>query len=98
MVLNFRLGVEVELLAPLGSDRGTLAAVLAHRSGGSVEKFLFPDAEPSKVEGTELFHNLTTGFRVRDGKAPSWRGSSMTSRYRTTSSDLPRRSPAGGGS
>jgi len=68
MLLNSRLGVEVELLAPPGSDRSTLAALLAHRSGGSVEKFLFPDAEPSKVEGTELFHNLTTGFRVRDAE------------------------------
>jgi hypothetical protein len=67
MLLNRRLGVEVELLAPPASDRSALAELLARRSGGSVEKFLFPDAEPSKVEGTELFHNLTTGFRVRNG-------------------------------
>lgn len=59
-----RLGVEVELLAPRGSDRAVLARELASRCGGRVQAFLHPDAEPSKVEGTELFHNLTLGWSV----------------------------------
>ena len=33
-----------------------------------------PDAEPSKVTGTEVFHNLTHGFRVHaaDGGVLAW--------------------------
>lgn len=69
-----RLGVEVELLAPEGSSRLVLADAIADRVGGTVEPYLFPDAEPSKLEGTALFHNLTPGFRIRDasGAIVAW--------------------------
>ncbi|MEO1060172.1 MAG: amidoligase family protein [Actinomycetota bacterium] len=65
--MNGRLGVEVELLAPEGSSRRVLAEAIADQLCGAVEPFLFPDAEPSKLGGTALFHNLTPGFRIRDG-------------------------------
>lgn len=61
-----RLGVEVELIAPPGTTRADLAHALASGIGGSTERFLQIDAEPSKLEGTALFHNLTPGIRVLD--------------------------------
>ncbi len=64
--LTARIGVEIELLAPVGGDRRQLADAVAHSTGGDVTPFFHPDAEPSKLEGTELFFNLTPGFRVRD--------------------------------
>lgn len=72
--MSGRLGVEVELLAPEGSSRLVLAVAIAAHLGGRVERYLFPDAEPSKLEGTALFHNLTPGFRIFDasGAVRAW--------------------------
>lgn len=69
-----RLGVEVELIAPPGTTRADLAEALASGIGGSTERFLQIDAEPSKLEGTALFHNLTPGIRVIDdaGSVVGW--------------------------
>lgn len=66
--IGWRVGVEVELLAPLGSDRRALAHALANDCGGTVAMFLHPDAEPAAVDGTPLFHNLTFGFSVLDAR------------------------------
>ena len=62
-----RLGFEVELLAPPGSNRSTLAVALAEKFGGSVRIVFHHDTEPSLVKGRPVFHHLTRGFEVLDG-------------------------------
>lgn len=60
------VGVEVELLAPPGSNRRMLAEHLAKRIGGRVRAFFHLDSEPSKVSGKPVFYHLTQGFEVLD--------------------------------
>lgn len=60
------VGIEVELLAPAGSDRRALAELIAKRLNGSVRAFFHTDSEPSKVQGKPLFYHLTQGFAVHD--------------------------------
>lgn len=62
--IQWRLGVEVELLAPLGRSRYDLALAIARAQRGCVRRFFHPQSEPSKVPGTSVFHNLTLGFEV----------------------------------
>ncbi len=62
--LTWKIGFEIELLAPKGLSRQTLAEAIAHEQGGIVRRFFHPQSEPSKVPGTLLFHNLTMGFEV----------------------------------
>lgn len=64
--LAWKIGVEIELLAPLGRSRLDLAKALAKEFGGSVERFFHPQSEPSQVEGAPVFENLTLGFKVLD--------------------------------
>ena len=66
MDIHWKIGVEIELLAPLGKDRRLLAESLAFKIDGRVESFFHPDAEPSKVPGKRLFYNLTPAFAVFD--------------------------------
>ena len=63
--LTWKMGIEIELMAPPGGSREALARTVAARVGGSVERFFHPQSEPSKVPGTPTFENLTPGFRVR---------------------------------
>jgi len=63
---NWRIGYEVELLAPPGKSRRDLADAIATRNGGCVRRFFHPQSEPSKVVGRPIFHNLTQGFEVLD--------------------------------
>ena len=60
------IGVEVELLAPVGGDRRQLAEYIAARVGGSVRPCFHIDSEPSKVKGKPIFYHLTQAFEVRD--------------------------------
>ena len=64
--VNWKLGVEIELIAPRGLSRQTLAQVLAQQIRGSVRRFFHPQTEPSKVPGKDIFENLTLGFEVID--------------------------------
>jgi hypothetical protein len=64
--LNWKIGFELELLAPKGLSRQSLAETIAHEQGGKVRRFFHPQSEPSKVPGHPLFHNLTLGFEVMD--------------------------------
>lgn len=64
--LSWKIGVEIELLAPIGRSRYNLALALAEQSGGTVRRFFHPQSEPSKVEGAPVFENLTLGFKVTD--------------------------------
>lgn len=62
-----RVGVELELLAPVGSSRAELASVLAGPRG-SVSRFLHPDSEPALVPGVPVFETLTPGFLALDAQ------------------------------
>lgn len=69
MSLSWRLGVEIELVAPAGRSRRDLARAMAGPDG-SVRTFFHPQSEPSEVQGTPVFHNLSAGFEARgpDGR------------------------------
>ncbi|MEZ5427243.1 MAG: amidoligase family protein [Pyrinomonadaceae bacterium] len=62
------MGVEIELLAPRKRSRRDLALAIAARYGANVRRFFHPQIEPSKVQNTPLFENLTLGFRVEDDR------------------------------
>ncbi|MDI6097200.1 amidoligase family protein [Actinoplanes sp. NEAU-A12] len=64
-VLRRRIGFEMELMAPPGVSRRTLAMDLAGRCGGSVRPVWHHDSEPSLVPGLGRFLHLTQGFEVR---------------------------------
>ncbi|WP_188037315.1 amidoligase family protein [Actinotalea sp. JY-7885] len=64
--LSLRTGFEIELLAPAGSDRQVLAAELAARAGGRVERSFHTDSEPSAVPGVGVFRHLSPAFDVVD--------------------------------
>jgi hypothetical protein len=64
-VLRRRIGFELELLAPRGSSRRTLADALAGACGGQVRPVWHHDSEPAAVRslGGRFLH-LTQGFEV----------------------------------
>ncbi|HWS31257.1 MAG TPA: amidoligase family protein [Actinoplanes sp.] len=62
--LRRRIGFEIELTAPAGVSRRTLAEDLAGRCGGSVRPVWHHDSEPSLVPGLGRFLHLTQGFEV----------------------------------
>lgn len=64
--LNWKIGCEIELLAPKGLSRKDLAESIAQENNGVVHRIFYPQSEPSQVAGTPLFHNLTLGFEVLD--------------------------------
>jgi hypothetical protein len=66
MQINWKIGVEIELLAPPASSRAVLAQTLAQQHQGRVRRVLHQDSEPSKVPGQPLFYNLTQGFEALD--------------------------------
>ena len=68
VTLRRRTGIEVELLAPPGSDRAALAQRVADDVGGSVSRFFHTDSEPSLVPGMGHFWHLTPGFTVHDAQ------------------------------
>jgi hypothetical protein len=67
--ISWRIGVEVELLAPVGSSRRVLADRLAADAGGTVRRFFHPQSELSLVPEAPVFDNLTLGFEVLDADA-----------------------------
>lgn len=66
--VQWRIGVEIELLAPVGLSRLDLALAIADTVDGSVRRFFHPQSEPSLVPGSPVFHNLTLGYEVLDSK------------------------------
>jgi len=66
-VLHRRIGFELELLAPRGSSRRSLADALASRCGGQVRAVWHHDSQPAVVPrlGGRFLH-LTQGFEVVD--------------------------------
>ncbi|MEM7725053.1 MAG: amidoligase family protein [Cyanobacteria bacterium P01_A01_bin.45] len=66
--LNWKIGVEVELMAPSGLSRQDLAESIAKAHNAEVYRIFHPQSEPSKVPGTPIFENLTLGFEVIDSE------------------------------
>ena len=66
MSLGWKIGFEIELQAPRGQSRMTLASTLAQAAGGSVRRFFHPQSEPSKAPGLPVFENVTPGFVAID--------------------------------
>lgn len=64
--LAWKIGFELELMAPRGSSRAALAARVADESGGRVRRFFHPQSEPSKAPGLPIFENLTLGYEAVD--------------------------------
>jgi hypothetical protein len=64
MELHWKIGVEVELMAPPHRSRRDLAEHLA--GGGEVRPYFLPQSEPSRVSGLPTFHNLTLAFAAHD--------------------------------
>lgn len=65
--LRQRTGFEIELMAPRGISRHTLALKLASRCNGHVQPVWHHDSEPSLVPGLGRFLHLTQGFEVHRG-------------------------------
>lgn len=65
-MIHWTIGVEVELLAPRGASRRTLAEAIAAQCGGAVHAIFHHQSEPSLAPGMTTFENLTLGFEVRD--------------------------------
>jgi len=63
--LRRRTGFEIELMAPPGRSRRSLAHDLAGRVGGRIHPVWHSDSEPSLVPGLGRFLHLTQGFEVR---------------------------------
>ncbi|WP_129782811.1 amidoligase family protein [Promicromonospora panici] len=64
--LTLRIGFEIELLAPAGSDRQVLADALAAGRTGRVRRSFHTDSEPSAVPGVGVFRHLSPAFDVVD--------------------------------
>lgn len=64
--LNWKIGFEVELLAPAGRSRKDLAEALARAAGGGIRRCFYPQSEPSLVPDVPVFHNLVLGYDVLD--------------------------------
>ncbi|MEU4237018.1 amidoligase family protein [Actinoplanes sp. NPDC026619] len=62
--LRRRIGFEIELMAPRGRSRRSLAYDLAGRHGGRIRPIWHQDSEPSLVPGLGRFLHLTQGFAV----------------------------------
>lgn len=64
MSLNWKIGFEIELMAPRGLSRQSLAELIAQQHDAQVRRVFHPQSEPSQVLGTPLFQNLTLGFEI----------------------------------
>jgi hypothetical protein len=64
MQLTWKMGFEVELMAPPGGSRADLAERVARRLGGRARRLFHPQSEPAP--GRPAFENLTLGFEVVD--------------------------------
>jgi len=63
--LHSRIGFEIELLAPPGASRRTLADRVALEQDGRVVRTFHTDSEASLVPGMGHFWHLTPGYEVR---------------------------------
>jgi hypothetical protein len=61
-----KCGFEIELVAPRGLSRRSLADAIAGDVSGSVEVCFYPQAEPNPQVEASTFETLTLAFRVKD--------------------------------
>jgi hypothetical protein len=66
--LHWRIGFEIELMAPKGASRQNLAEAIAKSFGGTVRRYFHLQSEFSKVPESPVFDNLTLGFEVVDAE------------------------------
>jgi len=66
--LQWRIGFEIELMAPKGTSREDLAKAIAKSFGCSVRRYFHLQSEFSKVPESPVFDNLTLGFEVVDAE------------------------------
>ena len=66
--IDWKIGVEIELISPKGMSRYDLVSAIAYKYDGKVRRFFFTQFEPSKVSYTPIFNNLTLGFEAIDSK------------------------------
>lgn len=64
--VDWKIGVEIELLAPRGRSRMDLAEAIASAAGGRIRPCLHPQSEPSALPGSPIFENLTLGYEALD--------------------------------
>ena len=91
--IGWKIGVELELLAPRGSSRRALAEHIAQHTaaaGAQVRPYFLHQEEPSEVPGMSTFNNLTLAFEVTDG-AGGWLARCADDL--TLQDDLDRRAP-----
>lgn len=66
-IVDWKVGYEIELLAPSGTSRRDLASQLAKsHSDGSIAPVFVPQAELINIEGVQVFENLTLGYDAFD--------------------------------
>lgn len=65
---RWKIGVEIETMAPRGASREDLARKIAEAACGRVRRFFHAQSEPSLVPGQPIFENLTLGFRAEDAQ------------------------------
>ncbi len=64
--INWKVGFEIELLAPRGLSRRDLAIAIGDAHDAAVQACFHPQAELSEVPGAPVFENLTLGYDVLD--------------------------------
>lgn len=62
--INWKTGFEIELIAPVAKSRRDLANTIAANHDGTVKTIFYPQSEPSKAAGIQVFENLVLGFEV----------------------------------
>lgn len=60
----WKVGLELELLAPVDGSRKTLADAIARGCGASVKRIFYPQSEFALMQDATVFENLTLGFAV----------------------------------
>ncbi|MAR08321.1 MAG: amidoligase enzyme [Cyanobium sp. NAT70] len=66
MQLSWKIGFEIEYLAPRNYSRKDLACAIASFYGGHITRIFHQQVEPSLVPDQPVFDNLTLGFKVND--------------------------------
>ena len=64
--LPWKVGVELELLAPVESSRESLANEIARSCSGRVKRIFYPQSEFAPLDNVTVFENLTLGFAVEN--------------------------------
>ena len=64
--LPWKVGLELELLAPADKSRESLANEIARSCDGRVKRIFYPQSEFALLDDATVFENLTLGFAVEN--------------------------------